>query len=120
MSNNFEKPGTPEASLHEQLTALDSEYTTRRAALLAAMERERQEALKLAKDDIYLEHDTIAQEAVRTGKTAAGEAIPDIKAFLLARRAWLASNPGLSGDPRRAEELPRDVRADDPKIWQHE
>lgn len=117
MSNRFEKPTAQQTSLHEQLAALENEYTVRRKALLAAIESEQQEAETLAANDIYLEHDSIAQEAVRRGMTAAGDKIPDLKTFLLERRKWLQENPGLSSDPRRAEELPRTVRADDPEIW---
>lgn len=120
MSRHLETPPaeSEKRSLSEQLAAFESEYTSRREGLLLAIEREKEEARALARNDVFLEKDPVAQNAVRSGKTGQGEVIPDLKRFLMERRQVLAASPGLgAGGRRRAEDLPRDVRADDPEIW---
>lgn len=108
-----------EKSLPEQLADLDATYQTRRAELEERIAMSYQEAQNLAKNDIHLEHDPVAQEAARTGKDARGEMIPDLLGFLRERRQENIDRPnkGTSGR-RRAEDLPSTVRADDPKIWE--
>jgi hypothetical protein len=117
MSSFFERP-QPDKPLHAQLAELEQVYTTKRTDLERRIAEENEEARRLAENDIYLERDAVAQAAVRTGKTGTGENVPDLKAFLLERRQILKDNPNLdSRGPRRAVDLPRDVRADDPDIW---
>lgn len=116
--SSFEKAEAQTPTLREQLATLDREHTSRRQGLLQAIEQENEEARALAQNDIFLEKDPVAQNAVRSGKTGKGEEIPNLLAFLKERRQVLANNPGLgTGGRRRAEDLPRDTRADDPDIW---
>lgn len=106
------------SSLREQLAALESEYASRREGLVQAIERENEEARALAQSDIFLEKDPVAQNAARSGRTETGEEVSDLKGFLLERRQWIKENPDLmTSGPRRAEDVPRDTRADDPDIW---
>lgn len=120
MSRHLETPPaeSEKSSLREQLAALENEYTSRRQGLLRAIEQEDEEARALAQNDIFLEKDPVAKNAVRSGKTGEGEQIPNLLAFLKERRQILANNPGLgAGGRRRPEDIPRDARADDPDIW---
>jgi hypothetical protein len=117
MSSFFERP-QPEKPLHAQLLELERDYAAKRKDLERRIAKENEEAHELAKNDIYLERDPVAQTAIHTGKTGMGEDVADLKGFLLERRQMLKDNPDLdSRGPRRAEDLPRDVRADDPDIW---
>ena len=106
-----------EPSLGEQLAALDADYQSKRAPLIARLVKSNTEALELAANDIYLENDPVAKDAISSGKDARGAQIIDLKAFLLERRQANIDHPVKGTSQIRAEELPRDVRADDPDIW---